>query len=156
MTADVRFEVRGLPVPQGSARAFIAGGRAIVVTKGRSPLADWRAAIATEARDAMGTVPPWRGPITIRLEFRPASRPASHYLPANGRRPVRELRLDAPTWHTGKPDGDKLARAALDALTGVVWEDDRQAASIAITKRWPDEGESPGVTVAISRLEATR
>lgn len=151
----VVFEVRGTPVPQGGARAFVVGKRAVVVTKGRGPLADWRSAIATEARDAMGLVPPFAGPVSVRLEFRPTSRPAAHYLPANARRPVRELRLDAPTWHTGTPDADKLARAALDALSGVAFEDDRQVATLLVTTRWPIEGQSPGVTVAIHRLEET-
>ncbi len=151
----VTFEVRGTPVPQGSARAFVVGNRAVVVTQGRAPIVAWRSSIATEARDAMGAAPPFVGPVSVRLEFRPSSRPASHYLPANARRPVRQLRLDAPTWHASAPDADKLARAALDALSGVVFEDDRQVATLLVTTRWPIEGQSPGVTVAVHRLEET-
>ena len=154
----VEFEVRGLPVPQGSARAFVANGRAIVATdanRTRSPLGAWRTAIAGSAADAMEGAP-WPGPVSVSLSFRPASRPAAHYLPANRTRLVRELRLDAPFHHAGKPDADKLARSALDALTGVVFEDDRQVASLSVLKRWPAEGEGPGVTIRIARLGVTR
>jgi crossover junction endodeoxyribonuclease RusA len=157
-SAAVEFEVRGLPVAQGSARAFIANGRPIIATEGnrsRSPLGAWRTAIAQAASDAVAG-PPWDGPVSVYLSFRPASRPASHYLPANARRPVRELRLDSPFHHAGKPDADKLARAALDALTGVVFEDDRQVASLDVLKRWPADGEGPGVTIRIARLGVTR
>lgn len=157
-TASVEFEVRGLPVPQGSARAFVAGKRAIIATEGnrtRSPLGAWRTAIAQAAAEAMAGAP-WDGPVSVYLSFRPASRPAAHYLPANARRPIRELRLDAPFHHAGKPDADKLARSALDALTGVVFEDDRQVASLDVLKRWPAEGEGPGVTIRVARLGVTR
>lgn len=153
----IEFAVRGLPVAQGSARAFVRGGRAIVATdahKTRSPLGSWRTAIAAAAAEAMAGAP-WSGPVAVRLSFRPASRPASHWLPANRRRPLRELRLDAPYHHAGKPDADKLARAALDALTGVVFEDDRQVASLEVLKRWPAEGEGPGVTIRVAQLGVT-
>ncbi len=156
-TADevIAIEVRGTPVPQGSGRSFVAGGRAVHVTR-TAPLLAWRGAIATEARTAMAGRPLAEGPLAVDLVFRPAARPASHYLPANGRRAVRQLRLDAPVWHTGTPDGDKLARAALDALTSVVYVDDKQAVRLVVEKRWPDEGEAPGASIRVRRLAATR
>ena len=148
----IEFTVAGQPVPQGSSRAF--GGH-IVSTTPR--LTAWRGDIATEARrEMLGRPPILTGPILILLAFRPKPRPESHYLPANSRRPVRELRLDAPKWNDGTPDADKLARAALDALTGVVWRDDRQVASLTALTLWPDDGETTGVDVFIRRLEATR
>lgn len=150
----IEFTVRGLPVPQGSGRSFVAGGKAVHVTTS-APLLAWRGAIAAEARDAVsgGLL---TGPIGVEFAFRPAARPASHYLPANTRRPVRVLRLDAPVWHTGRPDVDKLARAGLDALSAVAFDDDCRVAWLLVTKRWPDEGEAPGVDVRVRRLEETR
>lgn len=57
---------------------------------------------------------------------------------------------------TKRPDLDKMARAVLDALTDVVFQDDSQVTSMALTKRIAVPGESPGVTVEIfpnGRLE---
>ena len=156
MTDIVDFEVRGLPVAQGSPRAFVAGKRAIVATEARSgyggrtsPLAAWRHAIAARARDVMIGAPQ-RGPVAVHLWFR-FPRPASHYLPANGRRPAPELRVDAPEFVGTKPDADKVARAALDALTGVVWIDDSQVVRLVVEKRYAD---TPGVGVRVWRADA--
>jgi len=151
----VAIEVRGTPVPQGSGRSFVSGGRAVHVTR-TAPLLAWRGAIATEARAAMAGRPLANGPLALEVEFRPAARPASHCLPVNARRLLRLLRLDAPLWHTNAPDIDKLCRAVLDALSSVVWVDDRQVARLVASKRWPDEGEAPGASIRVWRLAATR
>jgi crossover junction endodeoxyribonuclease RusA len=132
----IEFAVRGLPQAQGSARAFVAGGRAIIATNAnrpRTPLGAWRTAIATEARDAIAEAPLLEGPLTVRVAF-VMPRPRSHYLPANSRRPLPVLRLDAPSWDTRKPDVDKLQRALFDALTNVVWRDDAQVTEVRALK----------------------
>jgi Holliday junction resolvase RusA-like endonuclease len=143
------FTVRGIPVAQGSPRAFVAGGRAIVATEasrgfgGRSaPLAAWRHAIATEARSAMGDRPLITMPVLVTLRFS-WPRPAAHF-GAHGLRP------SAPEWKATKPDLDKAIRAALDALTGVVFRDDVQVAQLIADKGWSD---TPGVVVRVEELE---
>jgi Holliday junction resolvase RusA-like endonuclease len=152
---SIAFAVRGLPVAQGSARAFIAKGRAIVATEGnrtRGPLGAWRTAIADEARRAMGTDPCLVGPVAVTVEFT-FPRPRSHYLAAGRRRPVPELRLDAPGWHSGPPDADKLSRALLDALTLVVFRDDRQVAELVARKRYETPTRPPGALVKVETLQ---
>lgn len=155
MTRILELTVRGLPVPQGSGRSFVAGAKARHVTTS-APLLAWRGRIATDAQAAMAGGPLLAGPVAVELAFRPAPRPASHFLPANRRRPVRELRLDAPVWHTGRPDADKLARAALDGLTAVAFDDDCRVVRLVVEKRWPAEGEAPGVDIRVRQLEETR
>jgi len=153
MTA-ISFDVRGIPVPQGSARAFVAGGKARVVTGAtHGPLADWRHAIATEARAAVSGAP-LLGPVRVQLVFR-FPRPQSHYLPAGARRPKPELRLDAPELMVSRPDADKIARAGLDALTGVLYRDDSQVAELRVTKRYAGSEEGPGVYVSVQSLAVT-
>lgn len=147
MTDHLDFRVRGTPVPQGSVRAYVRDDRA-VVNSVTPRLADWRHAIAAEAAEAMGDDPPWTGPIGLRLGFILA-RPASHFLPANSRRPEPVLRVDAPEYVDRAPDLDKLERAALDALTGVLYLDDRQVARLSADKSW---GDIPGVDVRARRL----
>jgi Holliday junction resolvase RusA-like endonuclease len=150
----VTFTVRGIPVPQGSARAFIAGGRAIVATEAhRGSLGAWRTAIAQEARAAIGDAALLAGPVAVRVDFVMA-RPRSHYLPANGRRSEPVLRLDAPMWHTGKPDVNKLERALFDALKAVVWHDDEQVVDARARKPYtleagPSRYMNPGAVVSI-------
>lgn len=148
------FTVRGLPVAQGVSRAFVAGGKARIATdsnRPNSPIGAWRTAIATEARSAIADAPLLPGPVAIRATFT-FPRPKGHYLPANARRPEPVVRLDAPDFHTAKPDVDKLTRALLDALTTVVWRDDSQVADIHARKRY---GDIPGVVVEVHQLEET-
>lgn len=149
----VSFVVRGLPAAQGSSRAFVVkakGGkaRAIVATdahKLTSPLGAWRSDLAKEARETMGARPLLDGPLRVRVVF-VFPRPNGHYLPANTKRPARQLRGDAPVYHTSKPDVDKLQRALLDALKLVVWHDDSQVADVRARKVYEGESDSPGIT----------
>jgi len=144
----IAFSVRGLPVPQGALVRSPSGG---LYHRGRGRLDDWRRALAQAARDELGDSALDAGPQSVVLEFL-LPRPAGHYLPANRRRPERELRAGAAVWHDKAPDIDKLTRAALDALTGVVWRDDRQVASLHVAKRYSDR---PGANVFVRRLEDT-
>lgn len=141
---DLSFDVRGLPVPQGSVRAFVRGGRAVVAAV-RQPLAHWRGAVATEARAAMTDTTPIAVPVVVHLWFR-MPRPASHYLPANAKRPTPQLRLTAPEYAQTTPDLDKLVRACLDAMTAVVWRDDAQVVRLVAQKRYD---ETPGVAISV-------
>jgi len=148
---SVAFTVRGAPVAQGSPRAFIAGGKARVVSgatgrgsHGRS-LADWRASIATEARAAMSNLPSFGGPVRVEARF-VLSRPPSH-LRSDG----RTARPSAPRYP--RLDLDKLGRALLDALTGVCYDDDSQVTTLIIEKDWDDDVRGwQGVDVTVTEL----
>lgn len=147
----LQFEVRGLPIAQGTARAFVAGGRARIATDAnnpKTPLGSWRASISRAADDALGQDPPWRGPVSVWVVFT-FPRPAAHYLPANLSRPEPVLREGAPSWVAGKPDIDKLLRALLDGLTNVAIADDKQVVEAQAWKRY---GEVPGCNVTVTSL----
>jgi crossover junction endodeoxyribonuclease RusA len=129
---DLTFTVDGVPVPQGSMRAFLVKGRPVVTHGGRADLGTWRQAIAARAR-AAGAVPV-AGPVSIGLTFtlpRPASRPK------RDRHPDR------------KPDLDKLIRAALDALTGIAFVDDAQVVRCHAWKRYATM-DPPGLIVTLT------
>ena len=128
---EIRFEARGTPVAQGSVKAFVRGGRAIVVAKGVGPLADWRHAIATEARAAMSGLPAFGGPVRILATFVMA-RPPSHFRPDG-------LTLAKGAARYPRLDVDKIARALLDGLTGVAFDDDSQVTWLSSEKEWDDE-----------------
>ena len=146
MTA-VHFSVRGVPKPQGSMRAFVRGGRPIVTSTTRG-LREWRDAMAWQARASMDgkgiLVGPVEGSITFTL-----ARPKSHYR-ADG-----SVRPSAPAHPSGRPDIDKLLRASLDAMTGVVYLDDAQIFNVQVAKAYTDwAGDEPGVDVFLKE-EAT-
>lgn len=120
------FIVYGEPVSQGSVRAFKdRAGNARVAQGGsdtnKVKLADWRQAVASEGRKALGENPgPTEdGPVTVAVVF---------MLPKPKSQPRWKL------WPTTKPDIDKLLRAVLDALTGVLYKDDSQVVSVTASK----------------------
>lgn len=145
------LRVRGIPAAQGTARAFVAGGKARLATDSNrpgSPTNAWRQSVAAEARIQYGDAPASRGPIRVVAELS-WPRPLAHYRAA---KPERGLRPDAPTWKTSKPDSDKCARALLDALMGIAYADDAQVVDLVIRKTWSD---TPGAVIAISEVEGT-
>lgn len=132
----VTFHVPGIPVPQGSLRAFMPRvGKHPIVTADNAKLRPWRSLVTCCAKQAWSGPPTW-GAVDITLTFcfsKPKSYPKNRELP-----------------HTKRPDVDKLARGMLDALTGVVFHDDSQVVCLEAVKRYADV---PGCHVAIEASE---
>lgn len=120
----ISFVVRGTPVPQGSARAFVVNGHA-VITSANKNLKSWRLLVSAEAQRYAPT-PIWSCPVVVSVTFL-LTRPKSH--------PKRKV-----TWPTSRPDLDKLIRAILDGLTGIIFADDSQVIGLEAKKAWGDPG----------------
>ena len=124
---DYVFRVRGDPQPKGSSRSFVVNGRP--VTTSANPRAkDWEKVV----RFCLQEFPeaPLAGPILVDLDFflaRPKSAPKKVTQPAK------------------RPDLDKLIRAVLDAMTGIVFNDDGQVTAILAVKKFATEADPPGV-----------
>ena len=106
-------------------------------------LAPWRRAVADAARRAARqSYASNGGAVLVELEF---------HLKA----PQRLFRLTdvAVEPHLKKPDVDKLARAILDALTGVLYADDSQVVSLTVGKAYSRD---PRVEVAVAMLDTER
>ena len=131
MTAPISFFVAGTPKPQGSKRAFLRPGarHPTLLESAGEALKDWRASVRYAAARQSRAI---TGPVKVTLAFR-FSRPKSHF--GTGRH-SHDLKQSAPESHTKKPDVDKLARAVLDALTNVVFEDDSRVTVLAATKHY--------------------
>lgn len=141
------FFVPGIPVPKGSAKAFVVGGRAIVTQTNRDKQRPWSASIGLKAEEA--GVKLHSGPVQIICSFL-FPRPKAHY-----RGKAQTLREDAPRLHIKKPDIDKLVRCVLDALTGIAWVDDSQVQLGFCRKGYIINHEQPGVMIHLERMEET-
>jgi Holliday junction resolvase RusA-like endonuclease len=144
MTCDnLSFRVIGTPAPKGSWRAFVRGKRAVLVADNRKTL-PWCDAVTDAAHVAMGNRAAFHGvPLKVILIFF-AKRPKGHFTKRG------ELRRNAPLRPWRKPDLDKLARSTLDALTGVVFDDDARVVSLQCDKWFVDRDEQPGAMIGVT------
>jgi Holliday junction resolvase RusA-like endonuclease len=134
----IRFVVFGRAQGKGSKRALPikrkAGGGAIVLVDSNKNAAPWARLVSDAAVQAVqrdGEIPPLiRGGVLVEMSFYFA-RPKGHY--GSGRN-AKRLRDSAPEYMTTMPDLDKLARCALDALTGVLIADDAQICELRLRK----------------------
>lgn len=154
----LHFFAQGLPKAQPRARATRRGQHAGVYDPGSAN--DWKTTIKTAAWEqvtaataiaATATVPVFSGPIRLDATFY-FPRPRAHF-----RGKSAQIRLDAPCYHTHKPDRDNLDKALLDALTDVqVLRDDAQVAAGSLTKLYALPGQAAGVRVHILSLQETQ
>lgn len=143
----IRFTVLGRPQQKGSKTAMPVrnprpgGPRHVVIDK--NPKAKHFAnAVSYEAHMAMTDRTLIRGPVNVSLLCYFA-RPKGHY--GTGRN-AGKLKASAPLVMAVMPDIDKLARCALDALTGIVFADDGQVAYLHVRKLY---GEPERLEVAV-------
>ena len=140
----ISVTVLGEPIPQGSMRAFVRGGRA-AVTSDNPRLRSWRQDVASVLA---GAGERFNGPVKLAVHFY-LPRPASHF----GRRGT--ILPSAPPFPVGaRADLDKLVRAIGDAATAAgVWRDDGQVVRITASKLWCDIGGAPCAEIVIRELE---
>lgn len=143
----IEFFVAGVPVPKGSAKAFMRPGAKFptVMQDNREKQKPWASAIGYAAQQEVAESIQ-AGAVEINILFH-MPRLKGHYgTGKNG----GTLKASAPTYHTSKPDLDKLIRCVKDALTGIVWKDDSQVATVCASKVY---SEQPGAQIKISPLK---
>ena len=125
MAVSYKFSLQGTPVPQGSMSVF--NGR--IVHQKNKQLMAWRNAIANSCRDVML---PLDGPVIVEVDFM-----------------LAQPKTTKRTKPYVKPDVDKLARAALDGLTGFAFHDDAQVVELRVTKEYG----MPGAFFTVMEVE---
>lgn len=134
--------VAGVPVGQGSMKAFVVAGKARITHSNGSRMTTWRHSIVDATHRQLGEeFPLVTGPVSLSAAFR-LPRPKS--LPKRKR-----------TWPIGKRSGDldHYVRALGDALTGVVIDDDAQIVHLRdVTKDFANPGAQPGVVFTIEEI----
>lgn len=134
----VSFTVPGTAAPQGSKR-HVGHGRMIESSKAVGP---WRERVALVAHQTMRDPGPHElitGPVTVAINFvlhRPVSTPKRRTPPA-----------------VKKPDLDKLVRAILDAITGIVIADDSQVINLVASKELAQLGEAPHARISVEACQ---
>lgn len=140
-----QWMVTGTPKGQPRPRAFVRGGRAAVYDCGTAE--GWKGDIARACADLEGRC--LHQCLAVALTFY-MPRPKGHYR-AGG----TKLKDSAPAFlHEMKPDADNLAKAVLDALTGIrAWLDDAQVCELNVRRYYEQHGVfAPGCSIRISEL----
>jgi len=136
----LEFSVHGVPIPQGSTRAFIPKGwTRPIITAANSKTKPWRQEIAGVVLTEMER----RGFARLGREI-PVKVSAGFTFARPQGLPKRIISK------TTKPDLDKLVRSLLDAMTGLVFEDDSQVVEMHVRKHFG----VPGVRVLVQEAMA--
>jgi Holliday junction resolvase RusA-like endonuclease len=142
--SGVTFTVAGRPQQRGSKRAMKAKSGKVLMIDAHKSSGPGMDAVAHRAAEAMNGRPLLQGPLKLWALFT-FKRPKAHY-----RKNGTVLRDDAPCYHGSTPDADKLLRALGDAMTGVVYGDDRQLAKVEAIKTYTESSE--GVEIIVSEM----
>jgi Holliday junction resolvase RusA-like endonuclease len=128
--------VGGAPIPQGSKKAFVRGGRVSLV-EANDKLKPWRKTVTETVSSLLLQTEPCAHAVEVELLFvmpRPKSVTRQHM--------------------TVKPDLDKLTRAVFDGVTDSgLWVDDSQVIGVLARKTYEYPTASPGVHILIRHAE---
>lgn len=138
---SISFFAPGIPVSKGSLTRMPNGAMVPAGTAAsRVRFTNWRDDVRMAAMDAMNEREVSRRPLRVFAEFR---------LPY----PSSSIRKYQFGWwpHVKKPDVDKLLRAILDPMKGIVYVDDSQVAFCIVNKgyAWNDR---PGAYIVVDFL----
>ena len=133
----VQIRVLGIPAPQGSKRAFVRNGRAVLTESAGDKHKAWRIAVAETCHDKWGAQQPLDCPLHVIACF---------YMP-------RPKSAGKRLWNDKRPDLDKLLRSTLDGLTdsGMI-ADDARISKITAEKVYTIAGWT-GADITVQTLE---
>jgi crossover junction endodeoxyribonuclease RusA len=142
MNNSLVFNVYGIPGPQGSKKYL---GRGVMI-ESSNKVKPWRQDVRFTALAAKTVDWDTSVPMALSVVFL-FQRPKSHY----GK---KGLRSTAPVHCTSASLGDidKLLRSTNDALTGILFDDDRQVVSVNAQKRYCVGAEQPGALIVLTAL----
>ncbi len=102
----------------------------------------WKATAQCHMRDAMAGAQPLEGPLSCQIA-------ATFTCPASDHRKTTPR---PRRWHAKRPDAENVAKAVLDAATGVIWLDDAQVSRLDIVKAIGAQGEAPRLWMRVERI----
>lgn len=140
---NVEFFVAGVPRTKGSSHSFYnPKTKSVVFQHDNQHLKAWQSMVGFTAKQK--GCKPTLGPISVTILYI-LPRPKGHF----GTR--GNVKSTSPVLPIGKPDIDKLERAILDSLTGVVYHDDSQVVKVSQEKIYTSApNDQPGARVRVS------
>ena len=127
MTFQVMFTVYGEPVAKGRPRFSTRGKFPIAYTPEKTK--SYESEVALMAKAAMGASKPLFSPLEafIHLTFP---------IPPSYSKKLSEACLSGQEKHTKKPDADNCAKAIIDGMGGIIFDNDSQIVSLHIHKTY--------------------
>lgn len=136
------FTVYGAALPKGNHTALLLKGmKHPIITESNRNVKGWQQLVAAEASHALNRIPAAERRLLefgVRLTL-------AFYLP----RPKKHAKRGVFVPHTNKPDLDRLMRAVLDALTQVLYHDDKQVTEAIVGKYFADVDDAPHVNIRV-------
>jgi Holliday junction resolvase RusA-like endonuclease len=136
----VEFVLPGKPVPKGRPRITSIG----VKPRAYTPAATrkYEDEIRLVAGFAMRDHDPIPGPVAVEITARVP-------IPKSMSKKKRAEIAEGDRLPVTKPDVDNYIKAALDAMNGVVFEDDNQVTDLSVSKRYSD---TPELAVRVTSI----
>lgn len=127
MTFQVMFTVYGTPVAKGRPRFSTRGKFPVAYTPEKTK--SYESEVAMMAKAAMGSSEPLFSPLEafIHLTFP---------IPSSYSKKLSEACLSGQEKHTKKPDADNCAKAIIDGMGGIIFDNDSQIVSLHIHKTY--------------------
>lgn len=137
---NIRFRVHGLPQTKGSTKAiYIEKLKRAITTNANPKNKGWAALVASVAQEYAPKEGLWTGPVAVYLHF--YLYPPKTLLKKEKFKTIRPAK---------RPDLDKMVRSVNDALTGIIFDDDKQIVNAHEVKQYST---SPGVEILIINLD---
>ena len=133
------IEIPGEPCAQGRPRFARRGQHVVAYDPSKSRT--WKATAQDFMRHAMAGAQPTQGPVECAIV-------ATFTCPKGDWRKEPVI----ARWHAKRPDAENVAKAILDAATGVLWLDDAQVSRLEVSKVIASQGAAPGVRVEVRAL----
>lgn len=141
---ELRIFIPGEPCAQGRPRFSTAGGfvRAYDPAKSRNYKAYVKAVCAAEAKKQG-----WLFNTDLPLEVEII---AGLSIPSSKSKKFKQAAAEGVEKPTKKPDVDNIAKTVTDALSGVIYKDDKQIVNLTVAKIY---SKRPGVSVVVKVLK---
>lgn len=141
---ELRVFIPGEPCAQGRPRFSTAGGfvRAYDPAKSRNYKAYVKAVCAEEAKK-QGWL--FNTDLPLKVEII-----AGLSIPSSKSKKWKQAAMDGKEKPTKKPDVDNIVKTVTDALSGVIYKDDKQITSLVVGKIYSAR---PGVALVIKALD---
>ena len=139
-TITIRFNEK--PVPRQSHRTSFRGGSAVTFDPQSNKLLELRAMTWCQLEDGHE---PWSREIPVVVSIQ-----AVFAIPASWPKQRRAMAFSGEECHTHVPDCDNMAKLYMDAIKGIVFDDDAQVVGRMVGKSY---AEKPAVVITCTWME---